>query len=183
MSLSVRPLETPEDIDFFVSYFVDADEAFLLKVGVDLPKMPGRERFTAAIKRDLAIPVKDRLRFILIWEADGERSGLSSIDKIEFGKQANMHLHVANAGDRMKGLGTEFVRLSLPIYFDTFDLQVLYCQPNAFNTGPNRTLQKAGFKYVETIRTVPGWLNFYQPVTRWMMTREMVVKTRGDHSY
>ncbi len=176
VTYAVRPLG-PDDIDFFVSYFVDADEALLLKIGVDLLKMPKREDFAASIERDLAKPLIEHERYILIWELDGERAGISSIDKIQYGKQANMHLHVTEEGDRMKGHGTEFVRRSVPVYFDTFDLQVLYCQPNAFNTAPNRALQQAGWRYVETVRCVPGWLNFHQPVTRWKFTREMMSNT------
>jgi hypothetical protein len=44
----------------------------------------------------------------------------------------------------------------------------LFCEPNAFNVAPNRTLQRAGFKYVKTHMTVPGLLNFHQAVTRWV---------------
>jgi hypothetical protein len=50
-------------------------------------------------------------------------------------------------------------------------LKSLFCEPNAFNIGPNRTLQKAGFKYVKTHMTVPGPLNFHQAVTRWVLER------------
>jgi hypothetical protein len=35
-------------------------------------------------------------------------------------------------------------------------------------------LQAAGFKYVKTHETVPGPLNFHQPVTRWMLERSGV---------
>jgi hypothetical protein len=47
----------------------------------------------------------------------------------------------------------------------------LFCEPNAFNVGPNRTLQKVGFKYLKTNITVPGPLNYYQAVTRWVLER------------
>jgi RimJ/RimL family protein N-acetyltransferase len=51
-------------------------------------------------------------------------------------------------------------------------LQVVYCQPNAFNVAPNRALARAGFEYLETYEPTPGWLNYHQPVTRWSLTRE-----------
>jgi hypothetical protein len=47
----------------------------------------------------------------------------------------------------------------------------LFCEPNAFNVAPNRTLQKAGFKYLKTHMTVPSALNFHQAVTRWVIER------------
>ena len=50
-------------------------------------------------------------------------------------------------------------------------LKRLFCEPNAFNVAPNRTLQKAGFKYLKTHMTVPGPLNFHQAVTRWVIER------------
>ena len=39
------------------------------------------------------------------------------------------------------------------------------------NTAPNRTLQKAGFRYLKTHMTVPGPLNFHQAVTQWVTER------------
>ena len=32
-------------------------------------------------------------------------------------------------------------------------------------------LQKAGFKYLKTYKTVPGPMNYHQAVTRWMIER------------
>ena len=55
--------------------------------------------------------------------------------------------------------------------FPEAEAQELFCEPNAFNVGPNRTLQKVGFKYLKTHMTVPGPLNFHQPVTRWVIER------------
>lgn len=41
----------------------------------------------------------------------------------------------------------------------------------AFNVAPNRTLQSVGFSYVKTYETVPGPLNYHQPVTRWVFEK------------
>jgi RimJ/RimL family protein N-acetyltransferase len=83
-----------------------------------------------------------------------------------------MHLHVLLPGDRAAGLGSAAVRQSVDIYFEVLKLKRLFCEPNAFNVAPNRTLQRAGFKYVKTHMTVPGPLNFHQAVTRWVVERE-----------
>ena len=48
-------------------------------------------------------------------------------------------------------------------------IRKLLCEPYAFNDAPNRTLQRAGFRFVKTHETVPGPLNFHQAVTRWLL--------------
>ena len=58
---------------------------------------------------------------------------------------------------------------AVPLYFETFRLRRLFCQPNALNTAPNRTLQAAGFRYVKTLMTAPSPLNYRQPITRWVL--------------
>ena len=85
-----------------------------------------------------------------------------------------MHLHVVDPGFRQAGHGSACVRRSVDIYFEALKLQRLYSEPNAFNTAPNRALQKAGFRYVKTHMTVPGPLNYHQAVTRWVVERESV---------
>ena len=103
---------------------------------------------------------------------DGDRFiGFSTTDKIKFGEQANMHLHVVEPHLRNSGIGTACVKSSVELYFQTLRLKRLFCEPNAFNVAPNRALQKAGFKYLKTHMTVPGPLNFHQPVNRWVMER------------
>ena len=72
---------------------------------------------------------------------------------------------------RNRGYGVEYVRRSVDIYFERLKLKRLFCEPNAFNVAPNRTLQKAGFKYLKTHMTVPGPLNYRQAVTRWVIER------------
>ncbi len=61
------------------------------------------------------------------------------------------------------------VRRTAALYMEVFELKRVFCEPNAFNVAPNRTLQKAGFRYVKTHMTVPGPLNYHQAVTRWVL--------------
>ncbi len=82
-----------------------------------------------------------------------------------------MHLHILDAANRTAGVGAECVRLSAALYFDLLKLRRLYCQPNAFNVAPNRTLQRAGFRYVETVMAAPSPINFHQSITRWVLER------------
>jgi RimJ/RimL family protein N-acetyltransferase len=106
-----------------------------------------------------------------IWLSDGQPVGFSTADKISLGEQANMHLHVTDPDRRHRGIGAECVRCCVDLYFERLQLKRLFCEPNAFNVAPNRTLQRAGFKYLKTHMTVPGPLNFHQAVTRWVIER------------
>jgi len=108
---------------------------------------------------------------LVIWLSDDQPIGFSTSDKIIYGEQANMHLHVIDPGRRHQGAGAECVRRSVDLYFEQLQLKRLFCEPHAFNVAPNRTLQKAGFKYLKTHMTVPGPLNFHQAVTRWVIER------------
>ena len=82
-----------------------------------------------------------------------------------------MHLHVLDPDSRKSGIGAGCVGLSANLYFERLRLKRLFCEPYAFNVAPNRTLQKAGFKYLKTHMTVPGPLNFHQAVNRWVIER------------
>jgi RimJ/RimL family protein N-acetyltransferase len=72
---------------------------------------------------------------------------------------------------RRRGLGTILVKLSASRYFEVFALKRLYCEPNALNAAPNRTLQRAGFTYLFSHETIPGPINFLQVTTRWVLER------------
>ncbi|WP_245283597.1 GNAT family N-acetyltransferase [Bradyrhizobium sp. URHD0069] len=108
---------------------------------------------------------------LVIWLSNDRPIGFSTSDKIQYGEQANMHLHIIDPERRNRGTGAECVRRSADIYLQRLKLKRLFCEPNAFNVAPNRTLQKVGFKYLKTHMTVPGPLNFHQAVNRWMIER------------
>jgi RimJ/RimL family protein N-acetyltransferase len=82
-----------------------------------------------------------------------------------------MHLHIVDPERRKGGVGTTCVRATVKLYFEWLQLERLFCAPNAFNVAPNRTLQRAGFTYVKTHMTVPGWINYRQAVTQWVLER------------
>ena len=166
----VRPMRI-EEVDIRIDYFHDASDEYLLKLGVDRALLPDRDAWRAYYEEDLARSLAERETHNLVWELGGRIVGFSSADHIDFGEQAFMHLHIAREPDRRVGLGTEFVRLSAHEYFRAFELRRLYCQPNAFNVAPNRTLQRAGFRYVFTKEMQPSTINFVQPITRWVFKR------------
>ena len=166
----VRPMRI-EEIDIRIDYFHDASDEYLSKLGIDRVLLPDRDAWRAYYEEDFARSPAERETHNLVWELDGRIVGLSAVDHIEFGAEAFMHLHVLEEDRRRQGLGTEFVRLSVDEYFRALELKRVYCQPNAFNVAPNRTLQRAGFRYVFTKEMQPSALNFPQPITRWVLER------------
>ncbi len=169
-SAAVRPMRLDE-VDVRIDYFHDASDEYLVKLGVDRSLLPSREAWRAYYEEDFARPLAERDTYNLAWELDGRIVGFSSVDHIEFGEQAFMHLHIVEEPRRRSGLGTEFVRLSVDEYLRTLELRRLFCQPNAFNVAPNRTLQRVGFRYVFTEEMQPSFINFPQPITRWVLER------------
>lgn len=168
--LSVRPMRLDE-VHIRISYFHSATDAYLKTLGVDRALLPTPDEWYQSYARDYSLPLTKRETYSLIWENEGQPAGFSSLDRIRFGDEAFMHLHVLTAGDRNVGLGASFVRLSVRHYFEVLKLQRLYCEPNAFNTAPNRTVQKAGFRYLFSHEAAPSPINFPQVTTRWIFER------------
>jgi RimJ/RimL family protein N-acetyltransferase len=170
MTLTVREMMGSE-VDIIIEYFQSSTPEHLEMLGVDPTRLPAAESWRERLRRECALPIDQRSMVPVIWLSDDRPVGFSSSDKIFYGEQANMHLHVTEPHRRHQGIGVECVGRSVDIYFERLKLKRLFCEPNAFNVAPNRTLQKAGFKYLKTHMTVPGPLNFHQPVTRWMIER------------
>jgi RimJ/RimL family protein N-acetyltransferase len=152
-----------------IDYFHSATPEHLETVGLDPTRFPTPERWRRRYETESGLPYRERSTVLVLWELDGAAFGFSTADKIRFGVQANMHLHIVDPDRRRAGLGSECVRRTAAIYFDVLELERLLCEPNAFNIAPNRTLQRAGFTYVKTHMTVPGPLNYHQAVTRWVL--------------
>ena len=168
MNLNVRAMK-PEETSVVIEYFHNASAEHLELLGVDPTRLPDRNKWRQLYEHEFSLPIEQRRGFMVLWELENKPIGFSTVDKIKFGAEAFMHLHVIDPSHRHAGYGVECVRQSVAIYFATLKLQRLFCEPNAFNIAPNRTLQKSGFKYVKTHMTVPGPLNFHQAVTRWVI--------------
>ena len=171
MDLVVREMRLDE-VDIRIDYFLNADLDYLQKLGVDPDNLPSRQAWLQKYEEDYARPVEQRESIQLLWLENGDPIGFSSADAIEFGEQAKMHLHVIEEGRRRSGRGVQCVRQSAKLYFAMLKLERLYCQPNAFNVAPNRTLQSAGFKYLKTHEITPSPINFHQAVTVWRLERD-----------
>lgn len=166
--LRVREMQLAE-VGIRIDYFHDASDEYLHAMGVHRARLLSPEAWRAFYQADFARPIRDRENYLLAWELDMEVVGMGLADQITFGEQAFMHLHILEPDRRRSGLGTEFVKLTAAILFEVLELKRLYCQPNAFNVAPNRTLQRAGFRYVFTKEMAPRPTDFPQPMTRWVL--------------
>jgi len=160
------------EVGIIIDYFHHSTPEHLNVLGVDPTRLFEPDKWRERYASEYGQPIEKRKALLVAWEMDGQIVGFSTADKITYGKQANMHLHVVDPEHRRRGIGAACVKESASIYFERLKLERLFCEPNAFNVAPNRTLQNAGFKYVKTHETVPGLLNFHQPVTRWVMEKE-----------
>ena len=138
-------------------------------LGVDAALLPQKKEWKAMYEVEYRLSIEKRTVLAVMWELESSPVGFSTADKILFGKQANMHLHIVNPDLRKKGTGSHCVKKTVQLYFKDLELKQLFCEPNAFNVAPNRTLQRAGFKYVKTHQTIPGPLNYHQTVNRWVV--------------
>lgn len=170
MELTVRELRL-EDIDLLTAYWMDSTPEYLKSMGVDLSAMPSREEFREMIQHQLSLPLEQRKSYALCWCADNVPVGHSNLTDIKFGQEAKMHLHIWDAKHRYKGMGSSFLRKSIPFYFKNLKLKNLYCEPFANNPTPHATLRKLGFKKIDEYRTVPGSINFEQEVKRWHLSK------------
>jgi len=108
----------------------------------------------------------------MIWLFNGKAIGHCNVNNIIFGQSAFMHLHMWNAPNRKKGMGSQLVQLSIPYFFKHLELKELFCEPYALNPAPNKTLAKLGFQFIKKHVTIPGSLNFEQEVNRWRFDQD-----------
>ena len=175
LNLSVREIQEP-DIELIIQYWLKADDHYLLGMGVAAGKMPGKEDMRKVFSEQLKQPYEDKKSYCIIWLVDEKPIGHSNINKIKFGEEAFMHLHIWPTDIRQKGAGTELVKLTLPFFFKNMKLKKIYCEPYALNPAPNKTLEKVGFEFIKEYRTIPGVINFEQQVNLWELTFERFSK-------
>ena len=169
--LSVREMGI-SDIPAFLEYWYTADHDYLHGMGVDVTKMLAPEKLSEMLLEQLNTPIENRRSYCIIWEINGNPIGHSNTSPIIYGDEAKMHLHLWSSAERKKGMGARFVKMTLPYFFEKLKLKTLWCEPNAFNIAPNKTLEKAGFNFVKEYITIPSSFCFKQPVKQWVMSYE-----------
>ena len=168
--LSIREM-CPADSHIKIDYFHSCSGEMLDLMGIDGSLLPTRADWMVFYEEDALRPIDLRRDYSLLWLLDDEAIGFSSVNNIEFGVEANMHLHMAKPSRRAGGLGKQFVRLSTERYFNVLDLQRIYVEPKATNVPPNRVAQATGFRYVQSRLFVPGLINTEQITTQWVLDR------------
>ena len=168
--LTVRELEE-KDIPLLADYWFNASPEHLTGMGVDVAKLPEREMFENRLRKQLELPYNEKEAYALIWEVNGEPTGHSNLNPVIYNGHGFMHLHLWHSTLRSKGMGTEFIKMSLPYFFGNMKLRLLYCEPYALNPAPHRILEKSGFKFVKEYITTPGSITFEQPVKLWEIKR------------
>jgi RimJ/RimL family protein N-acetyltransferase len=174
--VEVTPFASAADLEQMLDYFLGADEPYLRGMGVDPARLPARATWLERLLPDLSLPDTHKQTFYLGWDYDGARIGHSNVNKLLYGAEAYVHLHLWVPTARRAGLGLEFFRRSVQVYFQRFALRRLYCEPYADNPAPNRVLPKVGFRLEKRYRTTPGLINFEQDVNRYVMDREMLTR-------
>ncbi len=168
---SVREIQET-DIELLIQYWQNADDDFLIAMGVDLAKLPSKTEWESMLNHVVNAPIEQKKSYCIIWLEDGEPIGHSNVNKILFADEAYMHLHLWNSNSRQKGIGVELVKKSIPLFFENLKLEKLFCEPFALNPAPNNALKKIGFEFQKSYTTIPGSINFEQPVNLWMMSKE-----------
>ncbi|RYY41151.1 MAG: N-acetyltransferase [Chitinophagaceae bacterium] len=181
MNLRLREL-TSDDIPHIVRYWTRSSAEHLLAMGVDAAKVPHPDALAQNLERQCALPYEQKMAYCIIAEWKGMPVGHCNTNPTSFGEEAYMHLHLWSSAERGKGIGAAMVAGALPYFFNNLKLQRLWSLPYALNEAPSRTLQKAGFVFDKEYVTVPGSLNFEQPVKRWLMTRERFAQLYGTPS-
>lgn len=166
--LSVRELGK-EDIHPLLDYWYNSTPEYFKKMGADINLLPPRIDFEDALQKQLQQPYNLKQSYAIIWTIDGVAIGHCNVNKIDFGHEAHMHLHVWKPDLRQKGMGSKFVKMSVPYFFKNLQLKKIICQPYSKNIAPNKTLKKSGFTFTKNYITIPGPLNFEQEVSRWEM--------------
>jgi RimJ/RimL family protein N-acetyltransferase len=171
--LEVRPFSCEADYGHMIDYFLQADKTFLISMGVDPRKLPDKKEWLERLLPDLERSDYEKQTYFLSWLYSGRNIGHSNVNKIKYGNEAYLHLHIWVPKYRKVGMGIEFLRESANTFIRKFALQSLYCEPNADNAAPNRILSKLGFRFIKRYRTVPALINFAQDVNRYVIQHEI----------
>lgn len=155
-----------------IDYFRSATPDHLRGMGVEPHKLPDAGRWYGLVAADFEKPLEQRSLFYTVWILDDQLVGHSHINDIVYSQSASMHLHLWQPDNRQRGNGSYFIKQSIALYFDCFQLKELYCEPYALNPAPNKTLARIGFDFLKEYETTPGWLSFSQPVNRWVLTKD-----------
>ncbi|MCX7123609.1 MAG: GNAT family protein [Gammaproteobacteria bacterium] len=160
------------ELEKLVDYFLNLSPEDDHRMCVDRSSLLNRDEWIQFLKNDSHKSLEDRQLYYLGWYLDDQLIGHSSINKIAYGVEALIHLHIWHPELRRHGLGKEYLWKAMQVYFEKFALQKIICEPNANNPGPNKTLIKLGLSLVDTYQTKPSPMNYEHRVNRYELTRD-----------
>lgn len=169
MNIALRPALT-EDFEIIAQYWTQLSKEECLSMGVDDKLIPCTEDFLKRLNIQNQLPLTEKKAYALVIEMDGTPIGHTNVNPVKYGDNAFMHLHIWDPQNRSKGYGAKMLELAIPEFLQTFELKSLYCSPMADNPAPNKSLKKAGFKFIRKERKIPGNINFMQEVNIWEYT-------------
>ena len=163
----IRPVSTVEEYRTIVDYFLQAKEEYLRGMGVEPARLLDRGAWLQKLEADHQRPDPEKETCFVIWEVDEVAAGHSNINKIRYGDEAFIHLHLWQPDLRKRGTGRELFRQSAEHFLERFRLKRLICEPFAGNPAPNRVVPRAGFRFIRCYRREAGGINFEQEVNRY----------------
>lgn len=169
--LSIRELGY-SDIHHVADYWCKSTPDFLEGMGVDVTKVPDSRQLKAMLEKQVQLPLEEKNSYCLIWFYKNVAVGHCNTNPSRFGEEGFLHLHMWNQINRKKGMGAEFLRMSLPYFFKEMQMKTLWSEPYAENPAPHRALEKCGFEFMKEYRTTPGSLSTEQNVKQWKLSVE-----------
>ncbi|MDP5121533.1 MAG: GNAT family N-acetyltransferase [Spirosomaceae bacterium] len=164
---------SPENFEGIANYFSSKNDGYWLGMGIDPQKLMPKTAWISFLTEEYEKPLDKKLFFYYLWLRNGEPIGHSNINKLIIGEEAEMHLHLWNPSIVKQGIGVELLKKTIPLYFEKFKLQRLFCQPFAANPAPNAILPKMGFEFLKTHQAEPiGWINIKGEQSQYILTRE-----------
>jgi ribosomal protein S18 acetylase RimI-like enzyme len=145
MSLVIREMALDE-VGLAIDYFHGSTPEHLETLGVDPTRLPTRQDWRAWYAAEYDKPVQDRSTLLVIWELDGVAIGFSTADKIVYGEQAHMHLHIVDPQRRRSGIGSACVRETAELYFNA---------PNDADTSTSSHVSNRGHALADVIENRP----------------------------
>jgi RimJ/RimL family protein N-acetyltransferase len=168
MEITIEKLKYNQ-VDLIVEYWYSLSDSELLKFGADKTRFLKPKEWLQKLKDEISKPVEQNQFYYFLWHLDGIPVGHSNIDQIKYGDSAFMHLHLWKSKLRQKSLGFQFLQKTIPLYFKTFQLEKLFCEPNSENVAPNRVLEKLDFNFVGQFEKKPNWITFHQKVNQYVL--------------
>jgi len=91
--LNVRPMQL-EEVSVVIDYFHRASAEHLETLGVDPTRLPDPSKWRQLYEHEYSQPLERRGSFMVLWELEGRPMGFSTVDRLKYGEEAYMHLHV-----------------------------------------------------------------------------------------